>query len=417
MIPYDGLDYFLLIGLAMLPMMIAGAKGRVNGWWTLAATVAMLAIQYSPKIQITHHLHWPEWIPLLVDGGFLWLVVRLALKKRLPGGSLAAIPLGLAPLIVSKAVILSSGDCRFGFVGISYVTFRALDLLWAITDGAVVEVAFADFVLFLFFFPTISSGPIDRFRRFQKDWRRQRTSTEFWTDFDAGLPLFFRGLLYKFVIDAIIAGYFLIPAKAMPGFWGGVAYAYVFSFHLFFDFAGYTALALGVSRWFGIHSPPNFHLPWAAQNIRDFWNRWHMSLSFWFRDHVYTRFLLSAVRGKWFKKRETAGQVGYFVSFGLMGLWHGTEAFYLLYGLYHAILMAGYDVFVRWKKRRPGRLSHPLWKWPAHFLTIQAVVFGLWLFSGVAWETPKPPASPEPPAGNNVNNPPIAEPGNVPPGE
>jgi len=261
-----------------------------------------------------------------------------------------------------------------------------MDVLWAVTDGVLMEVGFLDFSVFLFFFPTISAGPIDRFRRFKTEWRQVRDIRKFWQDLDAGLPLMMRGLLYKFVIATIIERHFLEHTRDAPGVLGAIEYAYVYSAYLFFDFAGYSAFAIGVSRWFGITSPQNFNLPWAAQNIREFWNRWHMSLSFWFRDHVYTRFLLSAVKGKWFKKRETASNMGYFVSFGLMGLWHGLEWFYILYGIYHAVLLTTFDVFTRWKKKNPTRFVGRGWKWAAHLLTIHAVVFGLWLFSGQAWQ-------------------------------
>ncbi|MDB6137980.1 MAG: Protein dltB [Verrucomicrobiaceae bacterium] len=172
---------------------------------------------------------------------------------------------------------------------------------------------------------------------------------------------------------------------------GAIYYAYVYSAHLFFDFAGYSAFAVGVSRWFGVKSPENFKMPWAAPNIREFWNRWHISLSMWFRDHVYMRFLLMASKRKWFPSREITSSVGYFVSFGLMGVWHGLAPHYLLYGLYHAALLAGYDAWTRWRKRHPERFTAPGWKWVAHFLTINAVVAGLWLFSGHGYLTKEPP--------------------------
>ena len=387
MTPYTDFTYFCLIGALLLPLLWAGRRGRIGSHWIVFATVVVLLAQYSKPIAVTSHNHWPELIPLLLFGAYQWGLLRLALAKRLPGKARLAVPLALVPLMVAKWLPEVVPTSAFGFAGISYVTFRALDMLWAVTDGLLAEVGFLDFGLYLFFFPTISAGPIDRFKRFKADWRRERTSSDFWDDFDAGIPHFFRGLLYKFVFATILERYFMDEAKAAPGLWGAVTYAYLYSLYLFFDFAGYSAFAIAVSRWFGVQSPPNFNYPWAAQNIREFWNRWHMSLSFWFRDHVYTRFLLMAVKRKWFKKRETAASLGYFVSFGLMGLWHGIQTYYLLYGLYHAVLMAGYDAFARWKKAHPKSLQGPLWKGAAHLLTIHAVVFGLWLFSGQAWQS------------------------------
>ncbi len=387
MTPYSNLSYFLLIFAILLPMMLSGRKGRADGRWIIGATVLVLLVQYRNKIQINSHNHWPELVAVVAFGAYHWGLLQLALKRRIPGGSRLAIPLALLPLLVAKYLPAVAPNSVFGFAGISYVTFRALDILWTVADGVLAEVAFADFAVFLFFFPTISSGPIDRFCRFQGEWRQQRSAAKFWQDFDASVPLLMRGLFYKFVIATLIERHLLGATRAAEGFVGAVEYAYVYSAYLFFDFAGYSAFAIGVSRWFGISTPPNFHLPWAAQNIREFWNRWHMSLSFWFRDHVYSRFVLAAVKGRWFKKRETAGSLGYFVSFGLMGLWHGVTWFYVVYGIYHALLFVIFDAFTRWKKRHPQRLKAPVWKWAAHLLTVHAVVFGLWLFSGNAWQS------------------------------
>lgn len=386
MTPYATFAYFFLVLLILVPMIIAALRGQVGGRWIVAATLVMLVLQYYPKLQINKHTHWPELVALIVFSAFQWFLLRQALAGRVPGGSRIAIPLALLPLIVAKTLPDLIPGCHFGFAGISYVTFRALDVLWAVTDGVLAEVGFLDFAVFLFFFPTISAGPIDRFRRFKTEWRQTRTRTRFLEDLDQSVPFIMRGLLYKFVIATIIERHFLETARVATGFTGGAQYAYLYSAYLFFDFAGYSAFAMGVSRWFGISSPANFSLPWSARNIREFWNRWHMSLSFWFRDHVYSRFLIAAVKGKWFRQRETASNAAYFVSFGLMGLWHGLTWYYILYGIYHATLLAVFDTFSRWKKKHPAAFSGRLWQGAAHLLTIHAIVFGLWLFSGHAWE-------------------------------
>ena len=401
--PYADLSYFVAVLCIVGPIIIAGAAGRAGWRWTALATIVMLVLQYTTPLQIVPGVVVWELVALVSFGIYLFALAQLALKKVIPKKSALIIPLGLLPLVVAKYVPLGLPNFEFGFLGISYVTFRALDVLWLITDGVLAEVGLLDFLMFLFFFPTISSGPIDRFRRFQKEWRAPRSAEKFWDDIDAGVHLVFRGLLYKFVIDTVLERQLLHHVEKTAGIIGAVEYAYAYTAHLFFDFAGYSALAIGVGRFFGITSPANFNKPFAAQNIRDFWNRWHMSLSFWFRDHVYTRFLLTAVKGKRFKKRETPANLGYFVSFGLMGLWHlskvkptddsarlslslglwaGVTWHHLFYGIYHAALFNIFDAFTRWKKRNQARLTSPNWKWAAHFLTIQCVVFGFWLFSG-----------------------------------
>lgn len=393
MTPYAELPYFLFVLALLIPMVIACVIRKCMGpLWIALATGIMIYVQYGTPLHLTPSVVVPELFALVFFGLYQWALVKLALKYKSLRRASWLIPLSLIPLVVAKYVPAVFPDFHFGFAGISYVTFRSLDVLWSITDGVLVEVSSLDLLAFLFFFPTISSGPIDRFRRFRTDFRRVRTRSEFFADLDAGVPFVFRGLLYKYIIATLIEQHVLGHAEMGTYLHGAIYYAYVYSAHLFFDFAGYSAFAVGVSRWFGVKSPENFKMPWAAPNIREFWNRWHISLSMWFRDHIYMRFLLTASKRKWFPSREITSSVGYFVSFGLMGLWHGLAPHYILYGLYHATLLAGYDAWTRWRKRHPERFTAPGWKWVAHFLTINAVVAGLWLFSGHGYLTKEPPA-------------------------
>ena len=130
-------------------------------------------------------------------------------------------------------------------------------------------------------------------------------------DLDAAIERTFRGFLYKFILAALIKRFWV--DQATGGSFGQIlSYMYGYSLYLFFDFAGYSAFAIAFSRLFGIRTPENFDRPFLAHNIRDFWNRWNITLSFWFRDHVYMRFLLAAMKGKWFKNDQTAPTLAFF---------------------------------------------------------------------------------------------------------
>ena len=168
---------------------------------------------------------------------------------------------------------------------------------------------------------------------------------------------------------------------------------YGYSLYLYFDFAGYSAFAVGVSYLLGIHTPENFNRPFLAGNIKDFWNRWHISLSTWLRDHVYMRFMLAATKGRWFTGKYTASYLGLFLTFGLMGLWHGIEPYYLLYGLYHGTLLVGHDLFTRWNKPRRVWGNGPLWRATGTLVTFHLVCLGFLLFSGRIGPTWKPASS------------------------
>src|SRR5262249_4893808 len=235
---------------------------------------------------------------------------------------------------------------------------------------------------YVLFFPTVSSGPIDRYKRFVADLDRRRTRTEFLADLDAAVERLFRGLLYKFVLAVLVKQYWLHAPGAGRSVLRLPSYMYAYTFYLFFDFAGYSAFAIAVGYLLGIRTPENFDRPFLATNIVDFWNRWHMSLSTWFRDHIYMRFTMAAMRARWLTNKLVISCVGFYVSFGLMGLWHGTAQRYLRYGLYHATLMAGYTV---WVHRRPRGVDAPagwMQKAASVLVTFHLVCVGLLIFSG-----------------------------------
>ena len=209
----------------------------------------------------------------------------------------------------------------------------------------------------------------------------ERSREDFLVDLDAAIERTFRGFLYKFILAALIKRYWVDYATG--GTLGDlVSYMYGYSLYLFFDFAGYSAFAIGFSRLFGIRTPENFDRPFLARNIRDFWNRWNITLSFWFRDHVYMRFVLAAIKGKWFKNNQTGSYLGFFLAFGLMGIWHGTGLHYLIYGLYHACLLTAHDWFVRWNKQRQWWGNGPAWRFASIIITANFVCFGFLIFSG-----------------------------------
>ena len=386
MIPYANFTYFGLLLYPIVPTIIFGLAGRFPWRWVLLTTLAVLAIQYTGTLHIQSQQTIQEiWVVVgyaLIE----WVVAigfvqaRARTKSRAP--FYIALTLGLLPLLGAKFLPLFGTETFVGFLGISYVTFRSLDVIFGIQDRIILSVPIDQYIAYLLFFPTISAGPIDRYRRFAADWKRSRSRDEFLQDLDAGIHRIFTGFLYKFIIAYLIKRYWLDPVADHTGFINTLSYMYAYSFYLFFDFAGYSAFAIGFSYLFGIHTPGNFRLPFLASDIRDFWNRWHISLSSWFRDHVYMRFVLVATKGRWFKHKYLGSYLGFFLSFGLMGLWHGTALHYIVYGLYHGTLLTGYDIFSRWNKQ------HKLWseglagRIAGICITFNIVCFGFLIFSG-----------------------------------
>ena len=393
MTPFADFNYFGLLLYVVLPTLVLGWFGRANARWALFATVLAIAIQCSDDIPIVSRWHVREiWI---VVGYIAWQAVIacafLRWKSRV--AFYVSLALAIVPLVGAKTFITHELGIEFGF-GMSYVTFRALDVLFSIHDGVIKFLSPVKYLAFLLFFPTISSGPIDRYRRFTQDYDHCRTRAEFLDDLDLAVDRIFRGFLYKFLVAALIRKFWMDPLETAHDAWHLTGYMYAYSLYLFFDFAGYSAFAIGLSHLFGIRSPENFDRPFLSRNIRDFWNRWHISLSFWFRDHIYMRFLIAAAKGKWFKGKHTASYIGLWLTFGLMGVWHGLAPHFLLYGVYHAALLCGYDTFARWNKQMKRWPDTRAWRIANVVITFHVVCFGLLIFSGKLTQKP----SPAPPA-------------------
>lgn len=380
MTPYGSFAYFGLLLYVVIPLLIARACDVPPRRFILGATAVVLFVQYglTPTGRDAATLRVIGTVIAFAFGQ--WVVAKALLHRRRSRAHrltfYVAIGCALLPLLLVRA--LPQAAHRIGFVGLSYLTFRALDVIFDIQDGLVKELPTSEYLAFLLFFPAISAGPIDRYRRFRGDYRRERTRGALVADLDAATEHLFRGLLYGFVLRPLIDVYWMTPASHHRGVLHTISYMYAYSLHLFFDFAGYSAFAIGVGYALGIRMPENFNRPFLATNIVEFWNRWHISLSSWLRDHVYGRFVLTALRKRWFTDRRTAAHLGSLLTFGLMGLWHGFEPRYVGYGLYHAALVIGYGVLTQ--SRHAGRLRVP--PIVARVVTFHLVCFGFLIFSG-----------------------------------
>ena len=409
MIPYASFPYFAATGLyILLPVLLvrlsrAAPGPLVKQGCILVATLLMLVVQYYLPFNEKAH----PWLrQLWVLGAFLGcqyvlafslLAYRRRVKAKWPG--FLAIALAVLPLLVAKLLPSNLGASAAGptgaigatglveFAGLSYATLKAVDVLIGIHDGLIKELAPARYFAFLAFFPTVSSGPIDRYRRFTGDWSRGGTREDFWQDLDAALHRIFRGFFYKFILADLIRTHWMDKVPVQPTAAHTLSYMYAYSLYLFFDFAGYSAFAVAFSYLLGIHTPENFERPFLSRNIKEFWTRWHITLSFWFRDFIYMRFLLTAFKKKWFKDKRHAAYIANFLTFGVMGFWHGTEVHYLLYGLYHACLITGHDIFAHWNRPHPE--SQPRvwgeslpWQIAGILVTSHFIAFGFLIFSG-----------------------------------
>ncbi|HHK5534761.1 D-alanyl-lipoteichoic acid biosynthesis protein DltB [Bacillus mobilis] len=382
MTAYGSFYFFAIVGILLIPTIIAGLKGKMLRKYNAVLTLVMLAIIFSDKpkqaIMLAAFIIWQY---ALIKG---YLILRKQKNSTLT--FCVAVILSILPLILAKIAPFAP-DLKFiVFLGMSYVTFRAVQMVFEVRDGLIKELSFFNFWEFVLFFPAISTGPIDRYRRFQKDIQKPPSAEEYQNLLYTGLNRIFQGFLYKFIIAYLIKQYFMDPAFAQQDtILSNMIYMYSYSLYLFFDFAGYSSFVIGVSYMMGIKTPENFNKPFISRNIKDFWNRWHMSLSFWFRDFIYMRFVFFATKKKLIKNRYTISYIGAFLNFFIMGIWHitGEHVYqYIIYGLYHAALFILFDIFERKNKKHKfwpnNKFTHVL----AIVITFHVVCFGFLIFSG-----------------------------------
>lgn len=380
MVPYTTFVYFGLSSILLLPAIVAGLLGKRLEWYKFLLTLCFLGLTYAnSREQLLFLIGYTVW---------QWLIIKAAISVAKKNAKfwphLIFIVLSIAPLVADKIMAVREPAQTFAFLGISYLTFKCVQILFEIRDGQIKEISLWRFLSFLWFFPTLSSGPIDRYRRYWKDVQETPSQAEYRLLLYEGIHRIFRGFLYKFIIGYLIKTYVLsLPLLKAHSFYGICSYMYAYSFYLFFDFAGYSAFAIGFSYLLGIRTPENFHHPFLSRNMKDFWNRWHMTLSHWFRDYVYMRITLILARRKFISKRYLISTAGYGSLFILMGLWHGLELHYIVYGLYHAVMMIGYEGFERLNKRYKFWPANHLWtRGISTLLTFHAVCFGFLIFSG-----------------------------------
>lgn len=308
--------------------------------------------------------------------------------------------LAIFPLMVVKINPLmqkAEPMTLFGFLGISYLTFRTVGMIMEMRDGVLKDFTVWQLLRFLLFMPTFSSGPIDRFRRFNEEYEQIPDRSVLFEMLDQSVRYLMKGFLYKYILAYAIGQLFLNPLKSAAllegGFFNlptlGVMYAY--GLYLFFDFAGYSLFAIAISNLFGIRSPHNFDLPFKSRDLKEFWNRWHMSLSFWFRDYVFMRLVKVMLKNKLFNSRNVTSGVAYLMNMVLMGLWHGVTWYYIAYGVFHGCGLIVNDWWLRqkktWNKERKQKGQKPLpenqWMQALGiFVTFNVVMLSFLIFSG-----------------------------------
>ncbi len=220
-------------------------------------------------------------------------------------------------------------------LGISFHTFQSISYVVDVYRREQTAIRNPiDYALFISFFPQLVAGPIVRARHFFADLYHWKAPSA--DDVSRGIFLLALGLTKKMAFAdqfAIVANTYFGDVAAHPGrltAWSG---AFAFALQIYFDFSGYTDMAIGMAALLGFHFPINFRRPYLARGIADFWHRWHISLSTWLRDYLYIP-LGGNRRGAWMTYRNLM------ITMLLGGLWHGASWNFLIWGGYHGALLS-----------------------------------------------------------------------------
>ena len=365
------------------------------------ATLIVLSRYFFPDPILTATTP-PQFFPYLAFILVLALVSATAaqISSRSAGVISAAILLLILLLVILKWPALSLQTSIFfrtlanrpvetasftdlRWLGFSYIAFRLIHVLRDKQMGRLPPLSLPEFATYAVFFPALAAGPIDRAERFTQDLRKDFSLTQDETLL-AGQRIFL-GLFKKFVIADTLALIALNEALAVQvrttGWMWIVVYAY--AFQIYFDFSGYTDIAIGIARLVGIQLPENFAAPYTKPNLTQFWNNWHMTLTQWFRAYFFNPF------NRWMRSYKTipawmmilAGQVATML---LIGLWHGITLNFIFWGLWHGVglfLHNRWSDFVRTRLPTLGQNPRlqPILRIGGILLTFHFVALG-WVF-------------------------------------
>lgn len=251
-------------------------------------------------------------------------------------------------------------------IGISFYTFQTMSYTIDVYRGNVKpQHNFIAFAMYVSMFPQLIAGPIVRYRAVEQDLNRRSLVSR---DMAQGMQRFLIGLAKKVILanqigalwTEISSGSSLTAAGAWLG-------ALSYTFQIYFDFSGYSDMAIGLGQIFGFHFPENFDYPYESKSITEFWRRWHMTLSTWFREYLY----IPLGGSRCGRRRQLLNLL---IVWALTGLWHGAAWNFVIWGLYFFVLLMIEKLYLL-------RYIQGLQDWVRHFYTFFFIVFGWVLFA------------------------------------
>ncbi|OBU85711.1 MBOAT family O-acyltransferase [Chromobacterium subtsugae] len=349
--------------LQNLLLLVASYLFYIKLDWRFAAILACYTlVQHALSRKMLASAHPRRWLQLALA----LAVFNLALFKYFDffreSAQAGLHALGISAMLPALDILMP--------VGISFYTFQSVSYLVSVYRKEMAPARLPQFALFLVFFPTLLAGPICRARDLLEQLRSPALRQA--ANFDRALGLIVLALLKKLWLAGWLASAWVDPVFAAPDTFHTLevwAAFYAYALQIYLDFSGYTDLVTALALLLGIQLPRNFDSPYLALNLRDFWRRWHISLSSWIRDYIYIP--LGGNRGGFAR-----GQANLLAAMLLSGLWHGASLKYLAWGAMHGLGVVGLNIGDKlW--RRDGVSQR--WPWLARLITFHYVCLA-WVF-------------------------------------
>lgn len=385
MVPYGDIDFFLFTGVCILLALAVGFFTKSNTW--LQGIVLFYTFSFFVFAYNTNKLP-----ALIIYFCTTYLIIYLFTQwfRKTPAWLVCVFL--LLPLLGVRLQPIDQNLFQyfdfFSILGLSFATFRAIQFY---LDYILIKAIPNPIVFFVFLFnPTwMMIGPIDTYQNFSENWRSIAKNITA-KNVSNSLDYFVLGLAQNMVLARLTNDFILHPLEQEP-LTGLGCYVQMLSYfvYLYFDFAGYSNMAKGLSGLFGLPLPINFNIPFLARNPQDFWKRWHITLSDWLKNYFFKPYYVWINSFQRLKKYPMFKQnSGLFLTFVLMGAWNGFSKHYIISGVFFGLLSVGHNVYLQ-KCRKAGR-DLVFANWNPTLVHVASVIlmlhlnaFGLYLFSGL----------------------------------
>lgn len=271
-------------------------------------------------------------------------------------------------------------------IGVSYFSFKFIHFLIECHNKKIKNLDFLTFFNYILFFPSFFAGPVNRYNQFSVDIYNPSISI----DYVGGIRRIIDGLFKKIVVCSFLLPHCLTnieltnpaltPTRVILGI-------YAYTFYIYFDFSGYTDMAIGSAKLVGINLPENFNYPFFKQNLQHFWANWHMSLTSWLTDYIYWPLAKNSRRIQKLRTRPVlSANICIILTFLVCGMWHGSAINFLIWGLYNGVGLSILNFYTSFRRkyfsRKWTQYVTPSWyaRAASTLLTFQFVVFGFVLF-------------------------------------